>query len=117
MRRSFGGFRLSKVNTTLLVAGAVLLLVAGLARWVTIGSNQILPGAPWWVRVVLGATGLLAIALAMATSQKARRGGYGRIRDSSARRPRCQARTGWLSARTCRRRSWRHCALEGGRWR
>lgn len=74
MRRSFGGFRLSKVNTTLLVAGAVLLLVAGLARWVTIGSNQILPGAPWWVRVVLGATGLLAIALAMATSQEPARG-------------------------------------------
>ena len=70
MRRPFGGVRLSRVNTALLMAGVALLLVAVLGRWVTIGSNQILQGAPWWVQVVLGVAGLLAIALAVATSRE-----------------------------------------------
>ena len=70
MRRLFGGVRLSRVNTALLMAGVALLLVAFLGRWVTIASNQILQGAPGWVQVVLGVTGLLAIALAVATSRE-----------------------------------------------
>ena len=70
MRQRFGGIRLSKVNTGLLVAGAALLLVAFLGRWVTIGGNQILRGAPWWVQVVLGVVGLLAIGWAVATSRE-----------------------------------------------
>ena len=70
MRRPFGGVRLSRVNTALLMAGVALLLVAILGRWVTIASNQILQGAPWWVQVVLGAVGLAAIALAVATSRE-----------------------------------------------
>jgi NB-ARC domain len=68
MRRPFGGIRLSMVNTTLLVSGVALLLVAFLGRWVTIGGNQILRGAPWWVQFVLGGVGLLAIAWAVASS-------------------------------------------------
>ena len=70
MRRPFGGVRLSKVTSALLVAGVALLLVAILGRWVTIASNQILQGAPWWVQVVLGAVGLLAIAWAVAASRE-----------------------------------------------
>ena len=70
MRRPFGGVRLSRVNTALLMAGVALLLVAVLGRWVTVASNQILQGAPWWVQVVLGVTGLLAIAWAVATSRE-----------------------------------------------
>ena len=70
MRRPFGGIRLSKVNTDLLVAGAALLLVALLGRWVTIGGNQILRGAPRWVEVVLGAVGLVAIGWAVALSRE-----------------------------------------------
>jgi len=70
MRRPFGGIRLSKVNTGVLMAGAALLLVAVLGRWATIAGNQILRGAPWRVQVVLGAAGLLAIAWAVATSRE-----------------------------------------------
>ena len=70
MRRPFGGVRLSRVNTALLMAGVALLLVAIMGRWVTIASNQILQGAPWWVQVVLGVVGLAAIALAVATSRE-----------------------------------------------
>jgi hypothetical protein len=70
MRRPLAGFRLSKVNTTLLVAGAGLLLVAVLGRWVTIGGNQILRDAPWWVSVVLGAAGLAAIGGAVAAGRE-----------------------------------------------
>ena len=69
MRRPFLDIRLSKVNTGLLVSGAALLLVASLSRWVTIGGNQILRGAPWWVEVVVGAVGLLAISLAVLVSR------------------------------------------------
>ena len=70
MRRPFGGIRLSKLSIGLLVPGAGLLLVAPLSRWVTIGGNQILRGAPWWVQVVLGAVGLLAIGGAVAASRE-----------------------------------------------
>jgi len=73
MRRLFSGIRLSKVNTTLLVAGAALLLVAVLGPWVTIGGNQILRGAPWWVPTVLGAVGLLAIGWAVLASREPER--------------------------------------------
>ena len=52
------------MNTALLVAGAALLLVAVLSRWVTIGGNQIAKGAPWWVPVVVGAFGVAAIGWA-----------------------------------------------------
>jgi hypothetical protein len=70
MQRPLAGVRLSKVNTALLMAGVALLIVAVLGRWVTVASNQILPGAPWWVQVVLGMAGLLAIAWAVATSRE-----------------------------------------------
>jgi len=70
MRRPVGGIRLSRVNTTLLMAGVALLLVAVLGRWVTIASNQILQGAPWWVQAVLGVTGLLAVAWAVASGRE-----------------------------------------------
>jgi hypothetical protein len=68
MRRPLRGIRLSKLSIGLLVPGVALLLVAVLGRWVTIGGNQIVRGAPWWVPVVLGTVGLLAIARAMAAS-------------------------------------------------
>jgi WD40 repeat protein len=68
--RRLAGIRLSRVNTGLLVSGATLLLASFLGRWVTIGGNQILRGAPWWVQVVLGGVGLLAIAVAVATSRE-----------------------------------------------
>ena len=70
MRRPLRGIRLSKLSIGLLVPGAMLLLVAVLGRWVTIGGNQIFRGAPWWVPVVLGAVGLLAIGGAMAASRE-----------------------------------------------
>ena len=70
MRRPLAGVRLSKVNTALLVAGAALLLVAVLSRWVTIGGNQIAKGAPWWVPVVVGAFGVLAMAWGVATGRE-----------------------------------------------
>ena len=68
MRRPLGGIRLSKLSIGLLVFGAALLLVAFWGRWVTIGGNQIFRGAPWWVPVVLGTVGLLAVVLAVAAS-------------------------------------------------
>ena len=70
MRRPVGGIQLSRVNTSLLAAGAALFLVALLSRWVTIAGNQILRGAPWWVQVVLGAVGLLAMTWALAASRE-----------------------------------------------
>jgi WD40 repeat protein len=70
MRWPLAGVRWSKVNTGLLVAGAALLLVALLSRWVTVGSNQIVKGAPGWVPVVMGAVGVLAIGGAVAVGQK-----------------------------------------------
>ena len=70
MRRPVGGIQLSRVNTSLLAAGAALFLAALLSRWVTIGGNQILRGAPWWVQVVLGAVGLLAMTWALAASRE-----------------------------------------------
>ena len=70
MRRPLAGIRLSKVNTALLVAGAALLLVALLSRWVTIGGNQIAKGAPWWVPVLVGALGVLAVGWAVAASRE-----------------------------------------------
>ena len=70
MRWPLRGIRLSKLSIGLLVPGAALLLVAVLSRWVTIGGNQILRGAPWWVPVVLGVAGLLAIGAAMAASRE-----------------------------------------------
>ena len=114
MRRPFGGVRLSRVNTALLMAGVALLLVAVLGRWVTVASNQILKGAPWWVQVVLGAVGLLAIAWAVATSREPARE-LQTVGVSSARHRGC--RTGSSSAGTCPRRQWRHCAPGEGRWR
>ena len=68
MRRPLGGIRLPKLSIGLLVFGAALLLVAFWGRWVTIGGNQIFRGAPWWVPVVLGTVGLLAVVLAVAAS-------------------------------------------------
>ena len=70
MRRPLAGIRLSKVNTALLVAGAALLLVALLSRWVTIGGNQIAKGAPWWVPVLVGALGVRAVGWAVAASRE-----------------------------------------------
>jgi WD40 repeat protein len=70
MRRPLTDIRLSKVNIPLLVAGAALVLVALLSRWVTIGSNQIDKTAPWWVPVVVGAVGALAIAWGVAAGRK-----------------------------------------------
>ncbi len=72
--RPFGGIRPSRVNTGVLMAGVALLLVAFLGRWVTIASNQIFRGAPWWVQVVLGVVGLMAIVWAVATSREPARG-------------------------------------------
>lgn len=74
MWRPFGGIRLSRVNTGVLMAGTALLLVAVLGRWVTIGRNQLLRGAPWWVQVVLGAVGLMAVGWAVAASREPARG-------------------------------------------
>ena len=70
MQRPLGGIGLSKLSVGLLVPGVALLLVAVLSRWVTIGGIQILRGAPWWVSVVLGTVGLLAVVLAVAASWK-----------------------------------------------
>ena len=38
--------------------------------WVTTGGNQIAKGAPWWVPVVVGAAGVLAIGWAVAAGQE-----------------------------------------------
>jgi WD40 repeat protein len=70
MRRPLVGVRLWKVNTALVVAGAALLLVAVLGRWVTIGGNQIAKGAPLWVLFVVGAAGLLAIVWGLVLSRE-----------------------------------------------
>ncbi len=69
MRRLFGSVQLSKLDTSLLLAGTALLLVALLGRWVTISGNQVLQGAPWWVPTVLGTVGGLAIAHAALRSR------------------------------------------------
>ena len=117
MRRPLGGIRLSKLSIGLLVFGAALLLVAFWGRWVTIGSNQIFRGAPWWVPVVLGTVGLLAVVLAVAASWELGRklwtgGGF-----FGALAGRCRLRGGWLSGRTCRRRLWRDCGRGEDQWR
>ena len=70
MRRLLAGIRLSKVDTSLLIAGVTLLLVAVLGQWVTIGGNQILRGAPKWVPVLVGAVGVLGIVWAVVASRE-----------------------------------------------
>ena len=47
-----------------------LLLVAALGQWVTINGYQTFRGAPWWVRVVLGTTGVLIIGWAVAAGKE-----------------------------------------------
>ena len=61
--RRWGGFRLSKVNATLVVFGLALLIVAVAGPRATVNGTQIGPGASWWQRAVVVAAGLLAIAL------------------------------------------------------
>ena len=70
MRRPWGDVRLSRVNTGLLACGIALLLVAVIGQWVTISGYQIFRGAPWWVRGVLAAAGVLVIGWAMAASKE-----------------------------------------------
>ena len=70
MRLPSRGIRLAEVSLGLLVPGAALLLLAVLSRWVTIGGDQVLKGAPWWVQAVLGAVGLLAIGGAVAAGRE-----------------------------------------------
>ena len=70
MRRLLAGIRLSKVDTSLLIAGVTLLLVAVLGQWVTIGGNQVLRGAPKWVPVLVGAVGVLGIVWAVVASRE-----------------------------------------------
>jgi len=54
----------------LLACGAALLLVAVLGQWVTVSGYQIFRGAPWWVRGVLGAAGVLVIGWAVAAGKE-----------------------------------------------
>ena len=72
MRRPLAGIRLPNVNTALVVAGAALVLVAVLGQWVTIGGNQIVKGAPWWVPVVVGTFGVAAIVWGLWVSREHR---------------------------------------------
>jgi hypothetical protein len=69
MRRRWGGIRLSKVNTSLLLFGLALLLVTILGSDITIDATQIGPGASWWQRLVILAVGVLAVACAVLTSR------------------------------------------------
>lgn len=116
MRRPLTGFRFSKVNTALLVAGAALLLVALLSPWVAIGGNQVAKTAPWWVPVVVGLFGVLAIVWDW------RQAGNGcrhceRSQVGLALRRRCQTRAGWSAGATWRRRSRWRWAQGAARWR
>jgi len=65
-----GGLRLSKVNTTLLVFGLALLLVACVGPRASIDGSSVSPGASWWQRVVVLAVGVLAIAWAVLVTQR-----------------------------------------------
>lgn len=65
-----GGVRPSKVNTTLLIFGLVLLLVACLGPRVTIDDSSIGPGASWWQRVAVLVVGLLSVGWAVLATRR-----------------------------------------------
>ena len=73
VRRPWGNVRLSRVDTGLLACGIALLLVAVIGQWVTISGYQIFRGAPWWVRGVLAAAGVLVTGWALAAGKEQER--------------------------------------------
>ena len=73
MRRLLAGIRLSKVSAAWGLPGVALLLAAALPRWGAFGGDQIARDAPWWVRLVVAAAGILLIIVAVVASWEPRR--------------------------------------------
>jgi WD40 repeat protein len=73
MRRLLAGIRLSKVSAAWGLPGVALLLAAALRQWGAFGGDQIVSDAPWWVRLVVAAAGILLIIVAIVAGWAPRR--------------------------------------------